>query len=505
MEELGGRYRTVRRIGSGGMAEVLEAVSVGESGFSRRVAIKRILREHAADESFARMFLDEARIASQLHHASIVAVLDYGMLDGVPFQVLEFVDGLDAAKLQERGSERGLPMPVGVALHVCREVAHALQHAHEATSDDGQPLGVVHRDVNPKNILVSWGGDVKLTDFGIAIARGRAEKTMAGQAKGTLAYMAPEQATAGDVDPRTDLFSLGCVLHALLTGRSPMSGEDRLAALLSGSEVPIDPAIPADISAILRRSLSRSKSHRYRDASAMAEALGAALAARTTKDPRTLVRAWIGELRKDPAASETAAPAEDVQLVFAEKRGTVRVFQTNAGTGAGTSTVIPSTTQHAPIRPARWRVSRILSAVVLVLGALVVTPFVRRDVPAPGELAVHPTPASQAPRTPLTPSTPPPTTAPVVATTVSPRATRAPTPRSTPIGNGVIAIGGEKVHRAEIRVDGVASGYAPKSLELPAGRHVVELFSGDGSRLARRVVDVSSRHTAGSPLRVVIE
>jgi Protein kinase domain len=290
-----GRYRMLQRIGSGGMAEVLEAIAVGEHGFERRVAIKRLLP--GSDAPHERMFIDEARIASQLHHANIVAVLDYGVVDGRPFQVLEHVDGIDVQGLLARSGDR---LPVELALHICAMVGHALTYAHAACASDGTPLGIVHRDVTPTNVLVAWSGDVKLTDFGIAFAHDRVEKTLDGSTKGTPLYMAPEQMLAGDIDRRTDLFSLGCVLHTMVTGRSPLSHEEQLLRLAAGGELELDPELPDDVRAIIARATRYLRRDRYRDAGELVAAIAQVLAARGAADPHSALREWLRTLHGEP-------------------------------------------------------------------------------------------------------------------------------------------------------------------------------------------------------------
>lgn len=303
-----GRYRIVSRLGKGGMAEVFEGVARGADGFERRVAIKRILDTAVEDETACRMFLDEARIASQLHHGNIVSVLDYGLADGLPFQVLEYVDGIDGSRLLSRAAEHEIPVPAAIALYLCTEVAHALAYAHDARDSDGEPLGIVHRDVKPSNLLVAWSGDVRLADFGIAWAENRAEQTATGVTKGTLLFMAPEQATQGTIDGRTDVFALGCVLHTLLTGRSPLAGDEALFQLLSGKELTLDDQLDPDIRAIIARAVRRSRSERHDSASAMADALGQALTGRIARDPRGFTRQWLERLRAPGSGSSPGSP-----------------------------------------------------------------------------------------------------------------------------------------------------------------------------------------------------
>src|SRR6185369_12337045 len=185
------RYRLVRTIASGGMAQVLEAVCQGMDGFERRVAIKRLLPQHLRDGGRRRMFFDEASIGSRLHHGGVVQIFDYGLIDGAAFIAMEFVDGVDALR--------------AVSLHVISEVAHALAYIHDVKDEHGEPLGIVHRDVSPQNILLSWDGDVKLSDFGIALSLGREEHTAEGVVKGKMPYMPPEQALGKRVDSAADV------------------------------------------------------------------------------------------------------------------------------------------------------------------------------------------------------------------------------------------------------------------------------------------------------------
>ncbi len=339
-----GRYRVLRPLGRGGMAEVLEAVAVGAEGFERRVAIKRLLPGQEHDPDLVGMFLDEARIASRLHHANIVSVLDFGVLDEQPFQVLELVDGRDAAFVHERGRARERPLPLSLVLHIGTTIAHALHHAHTACDSDGEPMGIVHRDVSPANILISWEGDILLADFGIALAKHRTERTRTGVAKGTATYWAPEQATGGQVDGRTDVFALGATVHRLATGQSPLAGENALADLLIGRPVPLDPSLPDDVAEVLAKALQRDKALRYPDAAAFAGALGTCMSRRLQEDPRSALRRWLASVRDEPAAARPAAGALDALLglewvVVGDSEG-VRTFAAHPVTPTPGGTVV---------------------------------------------------------------------------------------------------------------------------------------------------------------------
>ncbi|MCB9631364.1 MAG: protein kinase [Sandaracinus sp.] len=185
------RYRIVRSIATGGMAQVFEAVWERPGGIERRVALKRMLPEHASDASLRALFFDEARIVSRLVHPNVVQLLDFGMVEGAEFHVLELVDGLDAGEAFRIGRANEAPLGVELATFVMAEVAEALAHAHALTDAQGRPLGIVHRDVSPSNVLVSWSGDVKLGDFGIALGLDRTERvTRTGLVRGKEEFMA---------------------------------------------------------------------------------------------------------------------------------------------------------------------------------------------------------------------------------------------------------------------------------------------------------------------------
>jgi serine/threonine-protein kinase len=286
------RYRIEGVIAEGRTAEVLLATALGGEGFERRVALKRLLLEAAKDEAFVEAFIDEARIGSRLHHANIVGVLDFGLMDGAPFLVLEHVDGVDAGRLLARAGR----VPIAVALHIATEIGHALAHAHEAEAK-GLRLGIVHRDVKPGNILLSKGGDVKLADFGIARAAERLTRTVAGVAKGTLGYMAPEQALSADVDARADLFALGCVLHALIAGRTPFASEEAQRRFAIDRALTLDPDLPSDVASVIERATRYERHERYPSAKDLIEETGRCLARRIDRDPRSelidLLRAHV--------------------------------------------------------------------------------------------------------------------------------------------------------------------------------------------------------------------
>jgi eukaryotic-like serine/threonine-protein kinase len=274
-----GPYELLRRIATGGMAEVYLARRAGPHGFQKLVAVKRILPQYASDPDFVAMFIDEARVCARLGHPNIVQVFDFGEQDGELYMAMEYVDGTTGARLIRAAASRGEDISHDVCLHIALSVLRALGYAHGARDDAGKPLSLVHRDVSPGNVLIDRWGAVKLTDFGIARAAEIERRTDAGQLKGKLGYMSPEQVIGRELDARSDIFTVGIVLAEMLILRPLFSGGKELDILLrirDADVTAIDRAgarVPDDVRAVLFRALARDPLLRWPTASAFAQAL----------------------------------------------------------------------------------------------------------------------------------------------------------------------------------------------------------------------------------------
>src|ERR1043165_1678010 len=231
-----GKYQILDRIAVGGMAELFKATLTGEHGFEKLVAIKKILPHLATDHSFVEMFRDEARITALLDHRHIVQVFEYGTDADTPYIAMQYIDGLDVLALLRECARAQIRLPPDIAAVIARDVLDALDYAHNALDSVGRPLGIIHRDISPGNVLLSWRGDVKLTDFGIARAAERRHKTEAGTLKGKYGYMSPEQVSGSEVDARSDLFSVGILLAEMVMARRLFTSTNDLALPLMGRD-----------------------------------------------------------------------------------------------------------------------------------------------------------------------------------------------------------------------------------------------------------------------------
>jgi serine/threonine protein kinase len=350
-----GSYVLTAHLGRGGMADVFRAQRTGVAGFERTVVVKRILPTFNNDPQFVQMFINEAKIAARLAHPNIAQVYELGEIDGEYFMVLEYVKGMDLLHVLRALAKRGVDsraLPPPVAAYIARETARALSHAHEHTLQDGSPHPIVHRDVSPQNIMLSYDGQVKLVDFGIAKAMFSVrEETRTGALKGKVAYMAPEQVSGESPGPEADLFALGVVLYEMLIGRRLFKGQNDFETINRVKTMPIPPPsrvagwVPHELDDVVMRALERERTQRYRRAALMVRDLDAYL--QSARFSTEQMAEWMAET----FPPETRVEVPDGQGVSPEAGGSRSrsSFGTPSGSlsgrsrgGAGSLSLVPA-------------------------------------------------------------------------------------------------------------------------------------------------------------------
>ncbi len=272
--QLFGRYLLVERLASGGMAEVYRAKMFSIDGFEKILAIKRILPNMAEDRQFVGMLTDEAKLSTHLSHTSIVQVYDFGKIGADYFIAMEFIFGKNLHEVLNRFQTFNKTFPEEISVYIISEVSRGLDYAHSKSGPDGKPLGIIHRDISPPNILISYEGEVKIVDFGIAKAALNRGQTVAGVIKGKIAYMSPEQARGEDLDNRSDVYSLGLTFYEMLTGEKLVGGDSQLEILrkiqnTKFAEKDFDESISPVIRKVLAKSLAFEREDRYGTAGMM--------------------------------------------------------------------------------------------------------------------------------------------------------------------------------------------------------------------------------------------
>ncbi|MDQ3263022.1 MAG: protein kinase [Myxococcota bacterium] len=310
-----GKYVLVRKLAEGGMAEIFLAKQVGAEGFERNVVIKRMLQNLSHVPDFVGMFLDEARLAAQLSHQNIVQINDLGLADGCYYICMEYLAGEDFSTVVRAAGKNREYVPVNVVCRVIADAAHGLQFAHDFKNEQGQALGVVHRDISPSNLYVTFSGQVKVLDFGIAKAESRVTQTTAGVVKGKYMYMAPEQARGTGVDRRADVFSLGVSLYEALTNTRPFARDNDLAilnAVLRCDFKPprqLRPELAVELEAIVLKAMAAKVEDRYPSALALATDLERFLAAQpSVTDAASVSRYLKGLFGEERVAIKTRIP-----------------------------------------------------------------------------------------------------------------------------------------------------------------------------------------------------
>jgi len=505
-----GKYVVRRKLAEGGMAEIYLAAALGPEGFEKDVVIKRVRPGLGGDPEFVRMFIAEARVASRLNHANLVHIFDFDKHEDTYYLAMEYVRGHSLWELRRRCQERGVAIPPMLVAQIGMEIARGLAFAHRLT-ENGQSLNLVHRDVTPHNVLLSFDGAVKLTDFGIAKAGSHA--TTSGMLKGKFAYMSPEQARGDAVDPRTDVFALGVTLWELLTGARLFEGEGDVAVLRAVQErlivppVRLNPSVSAALDAAVMGALERDLGRRWPGAHELERALAEVVLAGARSLDDTDVGGFLR--RMFPEEAGVAEPGLDVGSIpislsgLAEPPGGGEERAADDGLRWPPTQVLPppgsepGTTEVLPEarRPGRrwaWRVLALAAVAAATVFALRASPAgpvspvdaQRTTEPSP---APHPVEASASPPPPrggLPEVAPPP-----AASERPPPAGGTAQPASASAGRG-----GERMPAtvraalairakpwAELRVDGKRSGYVQgtRTVFLPPGRHVIELTGPD--------------------------
>jgi serine/threonine protein kinase len=473
------QYLLLKRVGSGGMAELFKAKKVGIEGFERVVAIKRILPHLSSDEEFIEMFIAEAKLAARLSQRNIVQIYDFGKIDESYFIAMEYVPGKDLRTILKRCKARNMAFPLPLAVYIAKEVACGLNTAHNQKDNNGKSLNIIHRDISPQNILISYDGEVKVVDFGIAKA-GTHSKTSTGVLKGKVSYMSPEQAWGKPVDQRSDIFSLGLCLYEMLTGEKLFKGDTEINTLEKVREVSVDrrPSslnhnVSSDIEAPVLKALAKEPNQRYQTARDMETELNATLRQISHLDPPLQLRQFMYELFPTEIEEEQW---EDVDQTVYEPNAQDYVARSRSGqtgrkeerSGAVAASGSPGRRRYV------YAIAAVLVAVVVALGAVYFvtrSPGPPRDLRASAQaLPQQPVPAAPQQPVPAAPQQPQPAAPQQPVPAVSPAPIGAPMKgtlnvSATPWAN--VYIGGKNYGRTPQTIDDLTVGTHTVRLENP--------------------------------------
>ncbi len=430
-----GRYELLMPIAAGGMAMVWAARLKGTRGFQKIVAVKTMLPKLSEDDQFEKMFLDEASLASQIRHPNAVEILDLGEQDGVLFLAMEWIDGVPLNQLMKAAKHQG-GVPTTAAVRIVMQACAGLHAAHELTDGKGKSLGLVHRDISPQNILVTYDGVAKVVDFGVAKATALGDgATQAGQLKGKVSYMAPEQVRGEAIDRRVDVFAMGIVLYALTTGKHPFRKESEGATLfaITAPEPVVAPRkflpnYPQPLQDVLLKALDKDRDRRYASATELLKALDKALppsARGSDEDVGAFVLGLFGEQRKQSQATlaEALERADKHQL---SAKGGAKFVETTLTGQSGVSALstvgvvasrMPPTPSPSDLdaqlagRDGKRVVTWLLAAGVFLMGVLAAVLFTQGGEPQ----EASPTPAASALTTAVSPAPAVPAPAPTPA------------------------------------------------------------------------------------------
>jgi serine/threonine protein kinase len=526
-----GRYELIERIGAGGMAEVFLARLVG---YQKLVVIKRILPHFALQEDFIEMFTDEARIATTLDHPNVVQTFEVGVEESHCYMAMEYLPGEDLRSIFGRVARRGERIPVEHALHVVKCVAAGLHYVHEKHDFEGRALNIVHRDVNPQNVFVTYDVGVKLLDFGVAKAENRLVKTRTGMVKGKVAYMSPEQCRAQPLDRKSDVFSLGIVLYELTVGVRLFGGDGNFDVMKQVVEgwvpwphdfVPdYDPALEK----LVMRALERDPAARHASARALEAAIEEYAHERRLRCSQLALSEWMQSVFSDRASAwqrVSASPEAGVIGAHVKSKREERKADVAAGDRRQRTEVrrADAPTDKLDLRSRLGR--RWLAALAMLLAVLASAGLAWRLAGAPtpaaplapepvatAPLAHPPAPVAVVAPPPEAPLVPPPRKSvvkrpprkPERVTAVTPPPAAPPeAPPPAPVGDGTLVLASSPW--CHVSVDGVSHGTTPVTLKLKAGTHTV-VVSNPEFRVHRTLsVEVQEGRTLRKMLEFVPE
>ncbi len=472
-----GKYELLSRIAAGGMAEIFLARAASLKGFEKYLVIKRILPHKASDQDFVSMFLDEARLAATLDHPNIVQIYDVGAIDGEYFIAMEYLHGEDLLSLVRTGVQKGLGRPpLEIVITILDGTLGALHYAHERRSFDGKPLNIVHRDVTPGNIVITYDGAVKLVDFGIAKAATREvnQDTRAGALKGKIQYMSPEQCKGEGLDRRADLFAVGIILYELTTGKRLYHEKSDFETLKKIVEGPVpDPAsvqpdYPPALRALVMKSLAKSPADRYATARDMQADLDAFAREHRMQTGTVALAQYCEKVFADKINAWRQAEAQGISLAdrVAAGQGDGGYVGERRNTDGGVYTSVT--------RRRRWqRIAQAATLAALAGGSVAVVYKVAHRAPPPAPVVV----VQQAPPVVAPPPVAPPP-APVAPPPVAPppvekRHHSAP---AEPRGKATVTIAAEPW--CEVLFDGKPFGQTPLvDVSVPSGSHTLTFLN----------------------------
>jgi serine/threonine protein kinase len=364
-----GKYQLLQKIAVGGMAELYRSKVTRDHGFEKLVAIKKILPHLTDQGNLVKAFIDEARLAAHLQHENIVQIYDFGSIEGEYFIAMEYLFGKDLRKLTDKARKTAVPLGLENTLYIVSRICAGLDYSHNLKDLHGEPLNIIHRDINPQNIFLTYEGQVKIIDFGIAKAASHNSTTHEGLIKGKLAYMSPEQATGNTIDHRSDIFSTGIIFYELLAGRRMFEGETMqvYSKVREASYEPLDkllPDLPAGILEIVQGALAKDPDQRYQTCGEMLADLEECSFELSIPTNGRRFAAFVKEFFKEELAVEETALWEKTQ-VYSEERSDTGTLQLDADGTYGSTVFLTAPSKWQLVRSSIWRFMPLAAMVVI--------------------------------------------------------------------------------------------------------------------------------------------